>query len=192
VLSNVPAPIVIEQASLAGTAVSFALPTATDDCGVVSVVAVPPSGSVFPLGATTVTVTATDAGGRQTAATFTVTVVDTTPPAIAAASVSPNNLWPPNHKMVPVSVAVSASDICDATPACRIVSVRSNEPVNGLGDGDTAPDWAITGLLTADLRSERSGTGNGRMYTLTVQCTDDSGNSSTRDVVVTVPKSQKK
>ena len=56
--------------------------------------------------------------------------------------------------MVPINVSPSVSD-CDSGVTCRIVSVTSNEPVEGLGDGDTSPDWVITGNLT-DLRAERS------------------------------------
>jgi len=70
--------------------------------------------------------------------------------------------------------------------------VTSNEPVNGTGDGDQEPDWEITGPLTVNLRAERAGTGSGRVYTLTVQCSDDSGNSSTGSVAVTVPHDQGK
>jgi hypothetical protein len=121
-----------------------------------------------------------------------VAVVDTTPPTIASVSASPNILWPPNHKMVPVNVNAVSSDICDPVLTCRIFSVSSNEPVNGLGDGDTAPDWEITGDRTLNLRSERSGTGSGRIYTITVACTDTSGNSTSRATTVTVPRDQKK
>ncbi len=118
-----------------------------------------------------------------------VTVVDTTPPTISSVTASPNILWPPNHKMVPVRVSVTVTDACDANIAnkCKIVSVTSNEPVNALGDGNTEPDYQITGNLTLNLRAERSGTGNGRIYTVSVACTDASGNSSTRAVKVTVP-----
>src|SRR5205823_4026469 len=42
----------------------------------------PPSGSSFPLGTSTVTCTARDASGNTSTGTFTVTVVDTTPPVI--------------------------------------------------------------------------------------------------------------
>ena len=117
-----------------------------------------------------------------------VAVVDTTPPTIASLSASPSILWPPNHKMVPVNVNVMSSDICDPVLTCQIFSVNSNEPVNGLGDGDTAPDWEITGDRTLNLRSERSGTGSGRIYTITVSCTDTSGNSTRRATTVTVPR----
>lgn len=131
-----------------------------------------------------------DKSGQHDEATTEISVVDTTPPTIASVVVSRTRLWPPDHRLVPVSVSVSVFDICDAAPTCRIISVSSNEPIDGLGDGDTAPDWVITGDLTVDLRAERSGTGTGRVYTITVQCTDSSGNSATKAVPVRVPKSQ--
>jgi hypothetical protein len=56
-------------------AVSFPTPTATDDRGVVSVITSPLSGSTFPLGTTTVNVTATDGSGNTAAGSFTVTVL---------------------------------------------------------------------------------------------------------------------
>jgi hypothetical protein len=56
-----------------------------------------------------------------------------------------------------------------------------------LGDGNTAPDWVITGDLTVKHRAERSGKGSGRIYMITVKCADSSENSSTDTVTVTVP-----
>ena len=55
-------------------AVNFPLPSASDNCGSVNVMTDPVSGSQFPVGTTTVNVTATDAAGNQSFATFTVTV----------------------------------------------------------------------------------------------------------------------
>ena len=188
-LSNVPAPIQAEQTALAGTPVTVPLPTATDNCTTpVNVISDAPP--VFPLGTTAVTFTATDDAGNTTQAQTTVTIVDTTPPNIDSVVANPPALWPPNHKMVPTTVTVSVTDICDAAPNCMIVNVTSNEPVNGLGDGDTAPDWTITSDLNLQLRAERSGTGSGRIYTISVQCTDASGNSSTKDVTVSVAHNQ--
>ncbi|MFH0344929.1 MAG: HYR domain-containing protein [Chromatiales bacterium] len=189
VLSNVPGPIQVEQTNLAGTPVTVPLPTATDNCDA-SVTVTSDAPAVFPLGTTTVTFTATDDAGNSASATTTVTVVDTTPPTINSVTADPNTLWPPNHKLRPVTVSVDVSDICDAAPGCKIISVSSNEPINGLGDGNTASDWVITGDFTVKLRAERSGTGNGRVYTITVQCADNSGNSSTRTVEVRVPHDQ--
>ncbi len=141
----------------------------------------------YDLGDTDVTLTVTDDKGAFDTCEATVTVEDQEPPIITSVSANPNKLWPPNHKMVPVVLAVDASDNCDSV--CQIISAESNEPVNGLGDGNTntAPDWVITGDLTVKLRAERSGTGSGRIYTITVECTDQSGNSSTDTAKVTVP-----
>ncbi|MBL7758144.1 MAG: HYR domain-containing protein, partial [Chitinophagaceae bacterium] len=64
--------------------VSFAV-TATDNCsGPVTITTMPASGSVFPMGTTTVTATATDACGNSSVCTFTVTVTDGQLPVIAA------------------------------------------------------------------------------------------------------------
>jgi hypothetical protein len=88
--------------------------------------------------------------------------------------------------MVAVTVSAAATDTCSGPPVCRIVSVSSNEPVDGTGDGDTAPDWQITGDLTVDLRAERSGNGDGRIYTIVVECRDQAGNAATSAAHVTV------
>ena len=75
----------------------------------------------------------------------------------------------------------------------HITQVTSNEPVNGKGDGNTAPDWQILGNHTVALRAERSGNGSGRIYTITIQASDANGNlSDPKTVTVTVPKSQGK
>jgi len=119
-------------------------------------------------------------------------VVDTTLPAIQRASAKPNLLWPPNHKMVGVKVNAVVTDACSRT-TWQIIAVESNEPINGLGDGDTSPDWIITDYRTVKLRAERSGTGEGRIYSITIQATDAAGNlSEPKTVVVNVPKSKGK
>lgn len=114
---------------------------------------------------------------------------DTTPPVITSLTPSTATLWPPNHKLVPIALTASATDAVGVT-SLKIISVTSNEPDNGLGDGDTANDIAITGDLTLNLRAERSGKGNGRIYTITVEAKDAAGNASTKTVTVSVPKSQ--
>jgi hypothetical protein len=88
--------------------------------------------------------------------------------------------------MVPITLSVSVADVCDPTASCHIASVTSNEAIDGTGDGSTSPDWVITGPLTVNLRAERSGNGGGRIYTVTIECTDGSGNSATRSVAVNV------
>ena len=140
----------------------------------------------YPLGVTNVTLTAQDqleAFSALSNCGATVTVVDRIPPGISRMTASPNVLWPPNHKMVAVSLGVSVEDACDGNVAssCRIVSVSSNE--------GSAADSQITGRMTASLRAERSGKGD-RVYNMAVTCTDASKNSSTGTVAVTVPHDQ--
>ena len=147
---------------------------------------------LLPLGRHVIRMITDDGFGGANVDEVVIEVVDTTPPVIHSATPTPSELWAPNHKMVPVAVAVDVSDVCDPTPTCRIVSVASNEAVNGTGDGNTAPDWEITGALTLNLRAERSGNASGRVYTITVECVDDSGNASRTDVRVTVAHDQGK
>jgi hypothetical protein len=116
---------------------------------------------------------------------------DTTPPTISGASADAPSLWPPNHRMRSVTVDATVEDDSDPAPTLRILSVSSNEPEDGTGDGDAGPDWDITGDLTLDLRAERSGSGDGRVYTITLVATDASGNESFETVEVVVPKSRK-
>ena len=101
-------------------------------------------------------------------------------------------LWPPNHRMVGVKFSVDAGDNSGVAPSCRIVQVTSSEPVSGQGDGDASPDWLITGDLTAQLRAERSGGGSGRVYTVTVRCTDAAGNPATATASVQVPHDRRR
>ena len=73
-----------------------------------------------------------------------------------------------------------------------LLSVTSNEPDNGLGDGDRPNDIVILDDFTFDLRAERSGTGEGRIYTITYEVVDACGNSTVASATVTVPHSNKK
>lgn len=139
--------------------------------------------AVFPDGTTNVTVSVSDGQGAPVTQSTSVNVRDTTPPAITSISASPNSLSPPNHKMVAVRVSVTVIDICDAAPTAKIISVTSNEAGAG--------EYQITGPLTVNLQADRNGGGNGRVYTITVQASDHSGNTSNRTVTVTVPKGGK-
>jgi subtilisin-like proprotein convertase family protein len=171
-----------------GAVVSYPAATVEGSCGVLSYSHA--SGSFFPVGTTVVTVTATRADNTTTTATFNVTVVDAESPVISPVTASPNSLWPPNHKMKDVAVTYNAADNCAGAVNCVISSVTSNEPANGTGDGDTAPDWQIISPALVRLRAERAGGGTGRIYTITVQCTDAHGNSSFRTTTVSVPHNQ--
>ena len=185
---ELPTSLAVEATSGAGAVVDYSV-TAVDSCGAASATCTPPAGAAFALGLTPVVCLAVDQAGNSTTGQFSVTVLDTTPPVISALLPSPVALWPPNHGMRPVTIAASVADEVDESATCNITAVASNEPVEGLGDGDTSPDWAIDGPLVVHLRAERSGRGNGRVYTISVRCTDDAGNSSLGTTTVTVPKS---
>jgi hypothetical protein len=113
---------------------------------------------------------------------------DRTPPTIQSLTASPDVIRPPNHRLVPVTLTASVSDAVDPAPVTRIVSVASSEAVSGLGSDDLAPDWEITGAMTVNLRAERYAA-TGRVYSITVESRDASGNASRRTVTVTVPRS---
>lgn len=189
----------VEQDSYAGASVTLDGSGSTDDGQIEpltytwtwtggSATGVSPT-VVLPLGATTVALTVYD-GEFSDTDTVDIAVVDTTEPTINSVVANPDVLWPPNHKMVEVTLTVDAYDICDPAPTCQIVDVTSNEPVNGPGDGNTDPDWEVTSELTVDLRAERSGTGAERVYTIRVECTDASANTATASVDVIVPHDQ--
>jgi hypothetical protein len=76
------------NSSATSMAVSFPAPAATDNCAAPTVLATPASGSVFPVGTTTVNVTATDGAGNQSTCSFTVTVL-----APQLTALSPAQVW---------------------------------------------------------------------------------------------------
>jgi hypothetical protein len=144
---------------------------------------------ILPIGVNLVTLKVTDTVGASDTADVTITVVDTTPPVVSL-HMSPDKLWPPNHRMKTVQAMLDIQD-CDPNTTVELVSVTSNEPDNGLGDGDTSGDIAGASLGTDDrsvqVRAERSGTGTGRVYTFVYRVTDSSGNSTDATATVTVP-----
>lgn len=129
--------------------------------------------------------TAVDMAGNTATTSVTLNIDKTAP--ILNISVKPGMLWPPNHKMVTVTPIVSVQDNIDAAVQVKLLSVTSNEPDNGLGDGDTADDIEINSDGTLSLRAERSGKGSGRVYTIIYQATDAAGNSASAAGTVSVP-----
>ena len=143
----------------------------------------------FNHGTTVVTWTARDDDGNTSACSARVNVVDTTPPVITV-QVTPDTLWAPNHRLVTVRPTVTVTDICDPNPTFVLTSITVNEPDNGLGDGNTTGDVRQAAFGTPDtsfqLRSERSGPGNGRVYTIRYTARDMAGNTTSATARVTV------
>ena len=144
----------------------------------------------FPLGTHTVTLTVSDGGLIDTDSVNITVLQDTTAPTLNV-TLSPNMLWPPNHKLVKITATIDASDTCDVSPTVKLLSITSNEPDNGLGDGNTRDDIQGAEFGTDDreflLRAERSGTGSGRLYSVTYETVDASGNVTEATAEVTVP-----
>ena len=109
--------------------------------------------------------------------------VDTTPPTIQSVTANPSSIWPPNKKMVPVSLTVNATD-ASGVVFRKIISVTSSESGSG--------QWQVSGDLTLNLQADRNGNGTGRIYTITVQCKDPFNNASIKTVTVRVPHDQGK
>lgn len=116
---------------------------------------------------------------------------DTTPPTIHSVSATPNVLWSPNHRLTPIAIRANVTDNCSAV-TWTVTSIASDEPVNGTGEGDTEPDWAVTAPHAVNLRAERAGSGDGRVYTISITARDTAGNSAAATTTVSVPHSQKR
>jgi hypothetical protein len=108
-------------------------------------------------------------------------------------------MWPPNHKYETITVSQlvqSASDACDAgvnINSVRILKVTSDELDDNPsgGDGNTTNDIVIAAnCKSVQLRSERDGDLDGRVYTITFIATDAFGHSTQVNAKVTVPHSQ--
>lgn len=94
------------------------------------------------------------------------------------------NIWPPNHLLVPVTITGVLDPDGDPV-AITVTAITQDEILNGIGDGNTCPDGAIVNG-GAQVRSERSGTGNGRVYLVTFVAADDRGGSCEGTVKVVV------
>ena len=148
------------------------------------------------LGAHSLTLTVDDGANPSVSASVAVSIVDTQAPTMAPVS-DTGLLWPPNHQLVTVTVALNANDNGGGALSFSAV-VSSTENPDKDGDGNTIPDWTEptfdtqAGTMTVLLRAERSGKGTGRVYTVTITATDGSGNSSDSTIQVVCPHDRRK
>ena len=108
-------------------------------------------------------------------------------PPDCTGTAQPSLLWPPNHKFHLISLGGIRDP--DGDPVVVSISgVTQDEPLNGLGDGDTAPD-ARPGPTASQVyvRSERSGLLDGRVYRINYRATDSQGAVCTGTAAVGAP-----
>ena len=140
-------------------------------------------GKLFNLPATHLGEPVTGEGGNV------LRIGDSTPPVLDP-SASKTTLWPPDHRMVEVTIDANATD--DSGDAVLLeATISSSEE-----EGDNAPDAVVvevnqsTGVVSLSLRAERDADGPGRTYTVTITGTDSSGNSAEVEFLITVPHDQ--
>ena len=121
--------------------------------------------------------------------------LETTPPTLTLQPALA--FWPPNHKYRTVTVArmvAGVSDDCDTSLGISnvvIEKVTSDEPDNAHSDGNTTNDIVIAAdCRSVQLRAERDGTQNGRVYSVTLRVEDVSGNVTKQDFKVSTPINQ--
>src|SRR6266567_4247855 len=138
-------------------------------------------------GITTITFFGVDNAGNVESAKALTIQLDKTPPTVVC-SASPNVLWPPNHKLVPVTFSLNVTDSLSGPAAFILVSVTSNEPDSGQGD----IQGFVTGTASTSgqLRAQRLGSGTGRVYAFTYSGSDRAGNTASCTTTVTVPNDQ--
>src|SRR5690242_7073927 len=170
-------PLTYAWAQQSGAPVTLSNPTAVKPTFTAPVVGASGDTLVFQL-------TVTDPGLLSSMASTRVTVVHQNPVCTAAQPSQPV-LWPPNHKLIGVQI-LGVTDPDNLSTTIAVTAVTQDEPLNGLGDGDTSPDAVIQGQGVL-LRAERAGGGNGRVYQITFTATDSKGGTCNGTVTVSVP-----
>jgi len=102
------------------------------------------------------------------------------PPDCSGATASPSVIWPPNGRMIPVSI------LGVTEPEGGAVAVR----VSGITQDEPGAAFSGIGSPVAQVKAERDGTGDGRVYRIQFEAADPSGASCTGEVTVCVPHDQ--
>ncbi len=152
---------------------------------------VTPSHTYAATGTYTVTLTVVDDEGAQSApaTTTAVILVINQSPYCSEAAPSAILLWPPNHNFVPIDI-LGVADPDGDTVTITIDSIFQDEAVDAKGSGNTAPDGEGVGTSTAEVRAERSGKGDGRVYHIGFTAEDGYGGICVGEVTVGVPHDQ--
>lgn len=151
--------VVVEATSAAGASVAYPLPPIVDAVDPQpTIVSTPAVGSMFALGTTTVTITATDAAGNSASKTFSVTVRDTTAPAIS----------------LPADLVVTCAGLSPDGRGCvtsddrQVTAWLDQATASDIVDGDLEVDHILPALLPPGFT------------TVTFTATDAAGNTAQR------------
>jgi hypothetical protein len=108
------------------------------------------------------------------------------PPDCTSAAPSIQTIWPPNHKFVSVQI-LGVTDPDGDPVTITIDGIFQDEPV---GSGKHSPDGKGVGTTTAQVRAERDGSGDGRIYHIFYTADDGNGGTCSAEVSVGVPHDQ--
>jgi hypothetical protein len=135
-------------------AVTYAAPTASDNCGAATTSCVPASGSTFPVGATTVTCTATDAAGNSATCTFTVTVLYNFTGFFSPVSNPPALNTVNAGRAIPVKFSLSGNKgltiLATGYPASGVINCDANAPPNEVIETVTAGNSSLNYDASSD------------------------------------------
>jgi hypothetical protein len=126
------------------------------------------------------TFSSTDSAGNAEQAQTVAVNIDQTAPGVTC-SVSPNTLWPPNHKLVNVTATVNVSDATSGPAGFTLTSVTSNGGSASDIQGWTPGTPSTTGQLA---------TNKDEVYTLVYQGADQAGNTASCTTTVSVRHDQ--
>ncbi|HHP1041273.1 TPA: hypothetical protein ACR3S6_005068 [Bacillus thuringiensis] len=102
-------------------------------------------------------------------------------------------IWPPNHKMVPITATIHASDGTSGINSVVLTSITSNETLQSDDLRNANYNKPISGSTDSfSLRADRLGSGNGRIYTVIYTAMDNTGDVTTKIATVTVPHDRSK
>jgi hypothetical protein len=115
----------------------------------------------------------------------TLSVIVNQPPVCSDAAPSQAELWPPNHEFTEFDV-LGMTDPDGDPITITIDGIFQDEAVDAPGSGDTSPDGQGVGSSTAQVRAERVGDGNGRVYHIYFTADDGNGGTCSGEVLVGV------
>ena len=116
-------------------------------------------------------------GDAWVVGSFLARITENRPPVCSGATASPSVIWPANGKMVPVSI-LGVTDPEGDPVALKVTGISQDEP---------GAAFSGIGSSVAQIKAERDGKGDGRVYRIQFEATDPLGNACQGEVTVCVP-----